>query len=87
MSLQLRICADRYPEELKNLYNGQSLDLFWKFHIHCPTKKEYYEMVDGSELKLSSQPTAAYAKNLSRDWRPLSFDPPSDAGGKPGLEV
>ncbi|KAI4092168.1 MAG: hypothetical protein LQ344_003651 [Seirophora lacunosa] len=34
-------------EELENLYTGQSLDLFWKFHIHCPSEKEYLEMVDG----------------------------------------
>ncbi|KAL8931152.1 MAG: hypothetical protein Q9208_000256 [Pyrenodesmia sp. 3 TL-2023] len=34
-------------EELQNLYTGQSLDLFWKFHIHCPSEKEYLEMVDG----------------------------------------
>ncbi|KAI4212393.1 MAG: hypothetical protein LQ349_009355 [Xanthoria aureola] len=34
-------------EELTNLYTGHSMDLFWKFHSHCPTEEEYYEMVDG----------------------------------------
>ncbi|KAI4115644.1 MAG: hypothetical protein LQ345_003801 [Seirophora villosa] len=34
-------------EELGNLYTGQSLDLFWRFHMHCPSGKEYLEMVDG----------------------------------------
>ncbi|KAL8684005.1 MAG: hypothetical protein Q9186_000035 [Xanthomendoza sp. 1 TL-2023] len=38
-----------FCEELENLYIGQSLDLRWKFQIHCPSEKEYLEMVDGSE--------------------------------------
>ncbi len=49
MSFPLRFCADLDLEELTNLYKGQSMELFWKFHTHCPTEEEYYEMVDGSE--------------------------------------
>ncbi|KAI4217856.1 MAG: hypothetical protein L6R36_009242, partial [Xanthoria steineri] len=47
MSFPLRFCADLDLEELTNLYKGQSMELFWKFHTHCPTEEEYYEMVDG----------------------------------------
>lgn len=87
MSFPLRICADLDLEELTNLYKGQSMELFWKFHTHCPTEEEYYEMVDGSEPYRPSQPMSTYAKTLSRDWRLLSLNPPSDVGGEPGLEV
>ena len=33
-------------EELQNLYVGQSWDLYWKFHLRCPTKSKYFAMVD-----------------------------------------
>ena len=36
-------------EESANLYIGQSLDLLWKYHVHCPSEEDYLEMVDGSK--------------------------------------
>lgn len=87
MPLQSTLNADSRLEELENLYTGQSLDLFWKFHIHCPSEKEYLEMVDGSKPTLWSCLLPAYVKVLGRNWRPLSLDSAFNAGGEPGHKV
>ncbi|MCJ1270922.1 hypothetical protein MMC22_010819 [Lobaria immixta] len=33
-------------DELKNLFMGQSWDLYWKFHLKPPTEREYLAMID-----------------------------------------
>jgi len=36
-----------FTEELKNLYVGQSLDLYWTNNLICPSIEEYFQMVEG----------------------------------------
>lgn len=36
-----------FTEILLRMHVGQSYDLYWSFHSHCPTEHEYLEMVDG----------------------------------------
>ncbi|KAF9889737.1 hypothetical protein FE257_007043 [Aspergillus nanangensis] len=35
-----------FTEELKNLYIGQSLDLYWTNNVICPSVNEYFRMVE-----------------------------------------
>ncbi|GAB7325549.1 hypothetical protein MBLNU13_g09550t2 [Cladosporium sp. NU13] len=35
-----------FANELCNLHLGQSLDLYWTFHVQCPSESEYIAMVD-----------------------------------------
>nr|A0A1Y1C7Q5.1 RecName: Full=Quiannulatene synthase; Short=QS; AltName: Full=Bifunctional sesterterpene synthase EvQS; AltName: Full=Quiannulatic acid biosynthesis cluster protein EvQS; Includes: RecName: Full=Sesterterpenoid synthase; AltName: Full=Geranylgeranyl diphosphate synthase; Short=GGDP synthase; Short=GGS [Aspergillus stellatus]BAX76657.1 quiannulatene synthase [Aspergillus stellatus] len=35
-----------FIREVQNMHRGQSLDLSWKYHTHCPTVDEYMMMVD-----------------------------------------
>jgi hypothetical protein len=44
------VVVDCEPEELQELYVGQSHDLAWTCNLTCPTEEEYLAMVDGSEL-------------------------------------
>lgn len=44
-----RVVVNRKPEELQELYVGQSHDLAWTRNLSCPTEEEYLAMVDGSE--------------------------------------
>ncbi|KAH7055784.1 polyprenyl synthetase [Macrophomina phaseolina] len=32
--------------EVENLHCGQSFDLYWKYHVQCPSEEEYMMMVD-----------------------------------------
>ncbi|KAK7932727.1 hypothetical protein PG985_003439 [Apiospora marii] len=36
-----------FTDILLRMHVGQSYDLYWSFHSHCPTEQEYLEMVDG----------------------------------------
>ncbi|PYH40159.1 bifunctional terpene synthase/polyprenyl synthetase family protein [Aspergillus saccharolyticus JOP 1030-1] len=38
-------CLDIYSEELRNLFIGQSWDLYWTRQGECPSEPEYMEMV------------------------------------------
>ena len=35
-----------FLKHLKQLFNGQSWDLYWTYHRRCPTEQQYLEMVD-----------------------------------------
>lgn len=35
-------------DEMRNLYEGQSLDLYWTYNLICPSIPEYLKMVDKS---------------------------------------
>ena len=35
-------------DELRNLYIGQSYDLFWTHNVACPTIEQYIRMIDNS---------------------------------------
>jgi geranylgeranyl pyrophosphate synthase len=39
-------------DEMKNLYAGQSLDLYWTYNVVCPSLPEYLKMVDKSTSSL-----------------------------------
>ncbi|CAF9915918.1 MAG: hypothetical protein GOMPHAMPRED_000894 [Gomphillus americanus] len=36
-----------FTEELKNIYVGQSLDLYWTNNLICPSIDEYFQMIEG----------------------------------------
>ncbi|KAL2847042.1 isoprenoid synthase domain-containing protein [Aspergillus pseudodeflectus] len=38
-------CLDIYLEEMRNLFVGQSFDLYWTRQGECPSEEEYVEMV------------------------------------------
>ena len=35
-------------DELRNLYIGQSFDLYWTYNVECPTVEEHLKMIDCS---------------------------------------
>jgi ophiobolin F synthase len=37
---------DAFLEHLKQLFKGQSWDIYWTYHRQCPTEEEYLQMVD-----------------------------------------
>ncbi|KAK7726171.1 hypothetical protein SLS63_007685 [Diaporthe eres] len=46
---------DVFLKHLRQLFNGQSWDLYWTYHRQCPTEEQYLEMVDqktGAMLQL-----------------------------------
>ncbi|KKY34254.1 putative geranylgeranyl pyrophosphate synthetase [Diaporthe ampelina] len=46
---------DVFLKHLRQLFNGQSWDLYWTYHRRCPTEEQYLEMVDqktGAMLQL-----------------------------------
>lgn len=47
-SLQIYRCLI-LADELKRLHIGQSLDVFWTYHVVPPTEDEYVRMIDGSK--------------------------------------
>ncbi len=53
-----------FPEELSNLYCGQSMDLYWAHYLKCPTEAEYIEMVDNSTLTIPSSSDKALLTSL-----------------------
>ena len=42
-------CCLIHADELKRLHIGQSLDIFWTYHVVPPTEGEYVRMIDGSK--------------------------------------
>jgi geranylgeranyl pyrophosphate synthase len=46
-------CIDIFVEEMRSLFIGQGCDLHWTDEAHCPTIKEYLQMVDGSKSQSS----------------------------------
>lgn len=38
------MCVD----EMRNVYMGQSFDLYWTYNVECPTVEEYLKMIDNS---------------------------------------
>ncbi|KAK8068694.1 geranylgeranyl pyrophosphate synthase protein [Apiospora phragmitis] len=36
-----------FIEILQRMHVGQGYDLYWKFHLQCPSEQQYLEMVDG----------------------------------------
>nr|USS30768.1 BFT [Cytospora schulzeri] len=46
---------DVFLKHLRQLFNGQSWDLYWTYHRQCPTEEQYLDMVDqktGAMLQL-----------------------------------
>lgn len=41
--------VDVFNEEMLNLHRGQSLDLYWRENLSCPSEEEYINMVMNSE--------------------------------------
>jgi hypothetical protein len=39
------VCMDIYLEEMRNLFVGQSFDLYWTRQGQCPSEEEYLAMV------------------------------------------
>ena len=37
-----------HVDELRNLYIGQSFDLYWTYNVECPTVEEHLKMIDNS---------------------------------------
>lgn len=35
-------------DEMRNLFIGQSFDLYWTYNVVCPTVGEYLKMIDNS---------------------------------------
>ena len=42
-------CLDIFVEEMRNLFIGQSHDLYWTQQGECPTEDEYMEMIRQSK--------------------------------------
>lgn len=74
-SRQLRSskALDVLLEDLERLYAGQSLDLDWKFTLHCPSEEEYLTMVDhktGGMFRM----LAGLLRTETRRFEGVSFD-------------
>ncbi|KAJ5808864.1 geranylgeranyl diphosphate synthase [Penicillium riverlandense] len=55
-----------FTEELKNLYVGQSLDLYWTNNVICPSVNEYFRMVEhktGGLFRLFGRLMSLYSTN------------------------
>lgn len=39
-------CLSIFTKEMRSLYTGQSLDLYWTYNLVCPSIPEYIKMVD-----------------------------------------
>ena len=37
-----------HADEIRNLYIGQSFDLYWTYHVECPTVEQHLKMIDNS---------------------------------------
>ncbi len=59
-------------DEMRSLYTGQSLDLYWTYNLICPSIPEYLKMVDKSmSFFVHAQPH--FATHRSRNWEALPF--------------
>ena len=47
---------DIFMEEMRNLFIGQSFDLYWTRFGECPSQEEYLEMVNQSMSTINSPP-------------------------------
>ena len=68
-------------KELESLFVGQSWDLYWKFHLKCPTEREYFAMVDcktGAMFRLLVKLMQARNVHVSA----LDFDPLTRSMGR-----
>lgn len=45
-------CVDIFVEEMRNLFIGQSFDLYWTRQGECPSEEEYREMIRQSKSRL-----------------------------------
>lgn len=43
-------CLDIYTEEMRNLFTGQSYDVYWTREAVCPSEAEYKEMIRQSMI-------------------------------------
>ena len=68
-------------EELENLYVGQSWDLYWKFHLRCPTKSKYFAMVDKKTGAMFSM-IVKLMKAASPLYSTYNFDPLTQLVGR-----
>ncbi|KAE8152335.1 isoprenoid synthase domain-containing protein [Aspergillus avenaceus] len=61
-------CMDVFVEEMRNLFIGQSYDLYWTRQGDCPSQEEYLEMI--SQINLLGQyfQIRDDYKNLSEDY-------------------
>lgn len=64
-------CAAILLEELRNLFIGQSYDLYWTRQGECPSEDEYREMISQSKPVLFQLDALSRNTNHSmrRDWR------------------
>lgn len=53
-------------DEMRNLYIGQSLDLYWTYNVECPTVEEHLKMVDNSSCSPQFSP---YCNKILRNDR------------------
>ena len=68
-------------EGLRNLYVGQSWDLYWKFHLRCPTKSKYFAMVDQKTGAMFSM-IVRLLKTASPLYSTYDFDPLTQMVGR-----
>ncbi|KAL2851125.1 isoprenoid synthase domain-containing protein [Aspergillus pseudoustus] len=67
-------CLDIYLEEMRNLFVGQSFDLFWTRQGECPSEGEYLEMVrqkTGGLFRLLTRLMVQIAPVQRKDLDPL----------------
>ncbi|KAL3474415.1 isoprenoid synthase domain-containing protein [Aspergillus californicus] len=67
-------CMDIYLEEMRNLFIGQSFDLYWTRQGECPSEEEYLEMVrqkTGGLFRLLTRLMAQITPVQSRELDPL----------------
>lgn len=50
-------CLDIFVEETRNLFIGQSFDLYWTRQDECPSEEEYLEMIRQSSTHFSPSQT------------------------------
>lgn len=59
-------CVDIFVEEMRNLFIGQSFDLYWTRQGECPSEDEYREMIRQSKSRLSHLIQSYH--NFVTDW-------------------
>ncbi|KAL3457458.1 isoprenoid synthase domain-containing protein [Aspergillus heterothallicus] len=67
-------CLDIYLEEMRNLFIGQSFDLYWTRQGECPSEEEYLEMVrqkTGGLFRLLTRLMVQIAPVQRKDLDPL----------------
>lgn len=59
---------DVFNEEMLNLHRGQSLDLYWRENLCCPSEEEYVNMVMNSEYTENIFIWIEARLTLDRNW-------------------